>query len=116
MRLFLRMLVAVLLTLASVPPAFGQGAAGEVSGSVSDTRGWGITSAKGVLRNIETGTKNTINTDAGGRYRFLYVRPALYSIVVEASGFQRAEAEPFTINVNEGAVRGFSLTLRGGAD
>ncbi len=111
MRLFLRMLVAVLLTLASVPPAFGQGAAGEVSGTVSDPSGGVITSAKVVLRNIETGTENTISTDAGGRYRFLYVRPALYSIVVEASGFQRAEAEPFTINVNEAAVRDFALTV-----
>src|SRR4029434_936891 len=104
MRLFLRMLVAVLLTLASVPPAFGQGAAGEVSGTFSHPSGGVITSAKVVLRNIETGTENTISTDAGGRYRFLYVRPALYSIVVEASGFQRGGGAPLPHKRNPAAM------------
>jgi hypothetical protein len=93
------------------PPAFGQGAAGSVSGVVLDTSGAVIPGASVTLANTATGVKTTTETNNEGLYTFPYVQPGVYDVTASASGFETVKRPGVTVNVTERVQISFDLRV-----
>lgn len=79
---------------------FAQFDTATVLGTVSDTTGGVIANSKVTLENVETGVTNTVTSNENGNYEFGNVRIGTYRVRAEASGFQTAVADTFTVRVN----------------
>ena len=74
------------------PVAFGQASyQAQVRGFVSDATGAGVANATVTIRNTGTNLSSTAHTDGKGLYIFTALRPSVYSVKVDASGFRSAE-------------------------
>lgn len=58
-----------------------------ISGRVADASGAMVTGASLTTTNVATSEKRTAATDYDGRYKFPYLQPGEYSLLVEAQGF-----------------------------
>jgi hypothetical protein len=79
-----------LLAILSVPLC-GQGAAGSISGTVTDEQGAVIPNAKIVVTNRDTGFTRELTSSANGSYSVLSLDAGTYGIRVEAGGFSGRE-------------------------
>ncbi len=93
---WLRLVMAVLLLLPALQ-CYGQFESASVLGYVRDTTSAAIPNSTVTLTNVATGIKQTATTDSDGRYEFSSVPIGKYRVATEASGFQRAETEAFTL-------------------
>jgi len=93
------------------PPAFGQGAAGSVSGVVLDTSGAVIAGASVTLTNTATGVTTPTNTNNEGLYTFPYVQPGVYDVTASAPGFETVKRPGVTVNVTERVQISFDLKI-----
>jgi len=85
--------------------------AATIRGSVSDSTGAAVTSARVILRVVATGQETVSETDATGRYRFDAPTAGTYLVIVTRAGFseaartvvvEQAEADvelPFTLEL-----------------
>ncbi len=76
----------VLVVLATATPVL----AATVRGTVSDTTGAALASARVVLRDIATGQEIVVETDAQGGYKFDAPAAGSYLVIVTRSGFSQA--------------------------
>lgn len=53
--------------------------------------------ARITLQNADTGIHINTTTDTNGNYQFLTVKAGRYTVTAEASGFKKAQAEPFVL-------------------
>src|SRR6266545_661348 len=84
-------LLAGLLCALSAPGlAQSLGSAGTVSGTVTDPNNAVIKGATVVLQNSVTGYRRTVTTDSSGAFRFTYVPPNNYQLIVTAGEFHTA--------------------------
>ena len=67
---------------------FGQGTSSTLSGTVQDTSGGVMVGATITARNGETGVETRATTNNAGVYN-LVLQPGIYTVIAEASGFQR---------------------------
>ncbi|HZU26072.1 MAG TPA: TonB-dependent receptor [Bryobacteraceae bacterium] len=74
--------------------AFGQGATGTITGTVSDATGASVAGAVVVARNADTGAETTTTSNPSGLYQFVDLPPGMYSITVTASGFTKTTIAP----------------------
>jgi hypothetical protein len=79
--------------------AFGQVDEGSISGTVQDTTGAVVPSAKVVLLNTDQGITRQITTNATGEYVFSPVRIGHYTITVTATGFAKTTQTNLTVQV-----------------
>jgi Carboxypeptidase regulatory-like domain len=86
-RFLVRVCVAVLLTTASAWAQF----TANIQGTVSDQSGAAVSQAKLTVENLGTHILATTTSDTSGEFRFISLAPGTYKIVVEASGFSKAE-------------------------
>src|SRR5438309_2082622 len=77
----------LLLLFAVAPPASAQFDTASVVGTVKDASGATVPDAKVTLTNIETGVSIVRTTGSDGNYEFSTVRPGLYIVSAEKSGF-----------------------------
>ncbi|MBC7929091.1 MAG: carboxypeptidase regulatory-like domain-containing protein, partial [Rubrivivax sp.] len=82
-------LITIIFVVAPLTAA--QDYRGKVQGVVTDINGAAIPGAQVVLRNDETGVEVTRPTNGDGHYIFDFVDPGTYTIIVEQSGFKKAE-------------------------
>jgi hypothetical protein len=68
-------LVALLLAVMLCASAKAQTTTGAVYGTVVDTSGAVVPNASITVTNVQTGTKKTVQTNAGGDYIFLVLDP-----------------------------------------
>ena len=102
--------LTMLLLLAAVAgTAHAQGNA-SLRGEVSDAFGSAIPAAEVTATNKVTGAEVTGSTDAVGNYQ-LTLLPGVYSVRVEASGFEAATASEVELVAGQSALRNFSLEL-----
>jgi hypothetical protein len=85
--------------LIPAPYAFGQVDEGSISGTVQDSTGAVVPSAKVVLLNIDQGITRQITTNATGEYVFSPVRIGHYTITVTATGFAKTTQTNLTVQV-----------------
>lgn len=93
-----RLLVFCALCILLAGSAWGQGY-GSISGSVLDATGAVIPNATITATEVETNTTTKVISGAEGRYQLLQLRPGMYTIQVEATGFKRLTRENVRLEV-----------------
>lgn len=98
MRLGLKIQIAV-GALLSCMLSFGQVATGSLSGTVLDSNGASVPAAKVTATNTTTNAKiETVTTEAG-LYVFASLRPDVYAVTVEKSGFKKLNRSNIQIGI-----------------
>jgi hypothetical protein len=93
-----------------VPVAFGQASyTSQVRGIVTDQTGAVVQGAQVTITNDGTAISTTTHTDDRGLYTFTGLRPASYTMKVEAQGFQSAERKQIVLQVSQQTTIDFSL-------
>ena len=82
-----------------------------LNGSVRDSTGAVIPSAKIVLRNVDTAVENTTVTNGAGAYLFLDITPGRYTVRTSVPGFVEQQVPEFTLTVGQAATIDFALTV-----
>lgn len=84
-------LLAIVLTMISAVPAFGQSiTSGDIAGVVTDPTGAVVPNAKVSVTNDATRAAHNTNTNGEGFYRLPFLAPGAYTLAVSAGGFQPA--------------------------
>jgi hypothetical protein len=84
-----------------------------IQGTVMDSNGGAIASAKVTATNAATGATRETVTSAEGFYRIAGLPPGLYSVTVEAAGFKKSNSN--SVAVEAETPRGLDVTLDVGA-
>src|SRR5262250_2946095 len=96
------------LVLSICPLVYSQ-ANGNLAGTVSDKTGGVITGATVKITSQQTGTERDVQTDASGYYTAAFMPVSVYTIRVEAKGFQVTEQRDIRLQVNEQREINFTL-------
>src|SRR6266478_650804 len=83
----LKVLLSIVGLLALTTTLWGQGAAGSISGTVTDESGAVIPAAKIVVTNRESGAARELVSSGNGAYSVPSLPAGTYGIHVEAAGF-----------------------------
>jgi Carboxypeptidase regulatory-like domain len=103
-RIFFTLLVSLsLLSLLSTVSA-AQDFRATITGHVTDTNKAAIPNAQVVVKNTGTNETTTATTDSAGNYRAPLLRPGLYSVSVEATGFKKAVRESIELVISQVAT------------
>ncbi len=106
------LLLSFVLLIGDAQIARAQFETATVLGNVTDPNGAAVVNAVVTLRNTETGTNATVQTDDAGNYQFTGVKIGTYRLSAEAQGFSSAVAENIEATVN--ARQRIDLTLATG--
>src|SRR5437868_10470644 len=93
-------LLACCFLVVGCAQVFGQ-ATGSLAGTVSDKTGSVITGAKVLITSQGTGISREAKTDDSGHYLVPLLPVAMYTIRVEAQGFQTTEQKDVRLQVDE---------------
>jgi hypothetical protein len=87
--------LAIVLMARSLAMAQGE-TTSAIAGSVTDPMNAAIPGANVTVTNVENGLKRSLETDDSGRFSFPQLKPGVYSVKVEAEGFesQRNDSVP----------------------
>ena len=102
--------VAAIVCLLS-PNALPQATTAKVTGAVTDPSGAVVTGAKVEIRNVQTNQARTVTTDQQGAYEFNFIPTGLYTLAVEAAGFQKSEVSQFQLSVDQVARIDLRLSI-----
>jgi Carboxypeptidase regulatory-like domain/TonB dependent receptor len=106
----LRSILAVmLLAVFSASSAFSQAVNGSLLGTVTDSSGASVPSAKVTLTETQTGVSRTTNTNESGNYTFADLPFGTYTVTAEHTGFKRASRAGVDVIVNTTARVDLSL-------
>ena len=97
-------LLAVLLASALARPVLAQ-QTGQISGLVTDSSGAVVPGAAVTATEVGTGLRQATVTRVGGRYNFTSLRPTVYDLTAEISGFRTFRRRGIELLANQ------SLTL-----
>lgn len=94
-------------------PLFSQTTEGTIQGSVVDQSGGAVAGAKVTVVDPARGTSRPLVTDSAGQYQAGNLTPGIYTVRVEANGFQTVQHE--NVNVAVGQTSRVDVTLLPGA-
>ena len=94
-------LAAGLLSLLLVAPASAQNITGALTGTVSDSTGSAIPSARVTLTNQATSAKQTTSTNDAGIFLFPAILPGTYAVDVSMTGFKSYDVKNVAVAMNE---------------
>src|SRR2546421_7242872 len=101
MRFFRCILPLVLMIFVWLPAVSAQTATGEVNGTITDPNGAAVPGA--VVKLIDQATK--VEADAtsnqSGYFTFVNLKPATYTLMMEAKGFKKSLTSSFVLGVSE---------------
>jgi len=101
--------VAILCSIFTLSPLSYSQANGSLSGTVADKTGSVISGASVKITSQETGLTRDAKTDDSGHYLVTLLPVSLYTIRVEAQGFQITEQKDIRLQVNEQREVDFSV-------
>src|SRR6266849_6796588 len=101
-----------LLCLLSSTLLFGQSTGGRILGRVADPTGAVLANVKITLVNQATAVGSDTQTNSSGDYSFLEVKPGIYDVNFEHSGFKKNIRKGVTVEVNQ--VVTLNLTMQPG--
>src|SRR6186997_3572953 len=104
---FILLLVAALI---ATPPALAQSTA-TLQGTVTDAKGAVLPNATVVVRNRNTSTERTTQTDSDGNYQVAALPVGNYQIEVRVQGFKTQVADSVTLEVAKTIVQNFQLEV-----
>src|ERR1700674_4443621 len=84
---------------------------GTISGLVQDASGAAIAGAEVTIKNVETGTARTLNSDPGGRYTAPDLPLGNYEVQAQHAGFQTEVRSGITLTVGREAVVNLALKV-----
>lgn len=99
------------LFLLSAVSAWGQTETGQIAGTVTDATGAVVVNAKVVVKSVTTGLLREATTNSAGLYAFPSLRPDVYDVSVEASGFRTVKKQ---VTVTVGSISEASVQLEVG--
>ena len=106
-------LLSTALLLAMASGAAAQEFRATVKGQVVDSSQAALPGATVTVRNQETGEVATATTNNEGNYTVPFLRPGLYSVIVEMSGFQRYNRTDMRLEVSQVATINAQLAVGG---
>src|SRR3984885_14780917 len=107
-RQVLLLMVFSVLTLMICPAMHGQ-ATGSFSGNVLDKSGSGIAGATVIATSQTTGLTRDTKTDGAGHYLIPLLPVGIYTVHVDATGFQSAESKDLHLQVEEARELDFAI-------
>ena len=108
----LRVLGATAGILLICLPAFSQGTAGRILGSIADQSGGAMSGATVTITDVQRGVSRSLTTDQSGEYNAPNLLPSTYKVRVEAKGFKATERQNVVLEV--GQELRIDLTLQPG--
>src|SRR5437773_4097657 len=103
--------ILMLCVALSAPESWGQSDLGKISGFVKDPSGATVPNAKITVRSNNGGVERQATTNESGYYVITNVPPGLYTLTVEASGFQKFESKDNKLDPAADLVIDASLTV-----
>src|ERR1700733_8760287 len=100
--------VAWVFAFANCPAMFAQ-ATGSFAGNITDKSGSSIPGATVIATAQATGQARTTNSDGAGHYLLPLLPVGIYTVHVDATGFQSAESKDLTLQIDEARELDFSL-------
>ena len=91
---------ALVILLLSVP-AFSQGNAGRILGTVTDQSGGVVAGATVTVVDTQRGVTRTLTTDDAGEYNAPNLTPGIYTVRAEAKGFKKLERQNVALEVGK---------------
>lgn len=105
--------IAILIVLLSVTGALiGQTNRGGITGTITDSNGAVVPSAKITITNEKTGQSIVLNSSGAGSYSANTLEPATYSITVEAANFKRSVIK--NVKVDTASVTTINVAIEAG--
>jgi len=98
------------LVLIAAGSAFAQTVGASIQGTVTDSAGALIDSARVTVRNVDTASTKDIATDNAGRYHLPLLQPGEYEVRVSAQGFQTASFRGIKLAVGQDLVLDVTLS------
>ena len=81
--------------------AYSQQSSGSIRGVVKDAQGALVPGAKVVLVDVAQGDNRELTTNSDGVFFFNPLKPSLYKVMVEASGFKKYERSEIRVSAND---------------
>ena len=110
---FVSLLGAALLMLSAASGAIAQEFRATVKGQVLDSSKGALPGATVSMVNAETNEVATAITNAEGNYTIPFLKPGLYALTVELSGFQKYTRNGMRLEVSQTAVINVALGVGG---
>jgi Carboxypeptidase regulatory-like domain/TonB dependent receptor len=82
-----------------------------LSGTVTDPSGAVIRGAQVTLASAQNGVHRAFTTDAGGRYDFNQLPPAIYQMNIRAQGFESYQQGGLVLDAGQSATQNVALTV-----
>ena len=108
LRITLLALLLIVFGIAASPASAQIAGAGAIAGVVSDSTGAVIPNATVTATSVATGTKVVRTTTGAGDYNLTPLNPGMYTVTVEAQGFQQLVQQ----NVNVDALATTALPIK----
>jgi len=97
----IQLLVVTFGVLLLCVPAFSQGSAGRILGTVTDQSGGVVAGATVTVIDVARGVNRTLTTDDAGEYNAPNLTPGQYTVRAEAKGFKKLERQNVVIEVGK---------------
>jgi len=81
--------------------AFAQQSSGSVRGIVKDSQGAVIAGARVTLVDVAQGDNREVTTNSEGLFFFNPLKPSLYKVLVQSSGFKKVERNEIRVSAND---------------
>jgi hypothetical protein len=109
----LRILTALVLSLALGSPAFAQSTAinGTIEGTVKDEQGALLPGVTITVTNVDTGEQRVVVTNESGLYRAPLLSLGTYRVVAELQGFKKFEQQGVSLRAGQTAVIDVALAV-----
>ena len=105
-------LVFLVFDLALRVPAIAQGeTTSAIVGTLTDSSGAAVPGATVTLTSSENGLRRSVKTDDGGRFSFPQLKPGMYSVKVEAGGFEAQQNNNVPAGLGQKQTVGFKLNI-----
>ncbi|MDX2029601.1 MAG: TonB-dependent receptor [Blastocatellia bacterium] len=91
--------------------ALGQEFRATVSGRISDPAGAAVANATVTVRNLATNESATVTSNVEGAYTVPFLKPGVYTITVEASGFKKYVRDRQDLQVGQTATINLALEV-----
>ncbi|HLJ24550.1 MAG TPA: carboxypeptidase regulatory-like domain-containing protein [Candidatus Acidoferrales bacterium] len=96
-----KLLAVTLGVLLLCVPAFSQGNAGRIMGTVTDQSGGVVAGATVSVVDVARGVTRTLTTDDAGEYNAPNLTPGQYTVRAEAKGFKKLERQNVALEVGK---------------
>jgi hypothetical protein len=96
-----RSVLLALVLFASAGVLYGQAGVGTILGTVIDNSGATVARAQVTVTNVNTNVAEKTETTEAGTYSVPYLKPGVYRVTVEATGFQKAVVDTVNLVVDQ---------------